>query len=180
MFFRSIRFKVLLWYMLLLTVTLLLFSAAIYGGFDKILVGNLEDLLSSRAEGVIDSIHTYLHAKEAAGPGANSFLDIAKDWVEEKRKDPELMKVFVQILNAEGERLIATKAMPFIAPLKKSDFDDVLRGEDDFSTLSGVAVDGQKTRFKAYTRPVIADGKVVYIVQTAAPVDLVSLALHNL
>lgn len=192
MFFKSIRFKVLLWYMLLLSVTLLVFSAALYGSFDKILIGNLDDLLSSRAEGIADAIHTYWHAKEAglleAGKMPDGgetqelshFLGIAREWVEEKRKDPELLKVFAQIMNTKGEKLVATKAMPFVAPIPKEDFEDILSGEDSFDTVNGMSDNTRKTRFRIYTKPVIEDGKVAYIVQTAGPVDLVLLAMHNL
>ncbi|MDD3905766.1 MAG: HAMP domain-containing sensor histidine kinase [Candidatus Omnitrophica bacterium] len=179
MFFKSIRFKILLWYMLLLTVTLLLFSVALYGAFNKILIGHLEDLLSSRVEGVSSALHTYMHTRE---PGSNipSLTDIGRDWVEEKRKDPELMKVYVQIMDADGERIVAAKAMPFIAPLDKECINDIRAGEDSFDKLSGVVANGRKARFLAYTRPVIEDGKVIYMVQAAAPVDLVSLAMNNL
>ena len=104
MFFKSIRFKVLAWYMLLLAVTLLSFSIVLYGSFSKVLINNLDDLLSSRAEGVTDSVHTYWHDKDNASDMA-PFLGIARDWVEEKRKDPELMKIFVQILDRKSTRL---------------------------------------------------------------------------
>ncbi|MDD5136999.1 MAG: HAMP domain-containing sensor histidine kinase, partial [Candidatus Omnitrophica bacterium] len=155
------------------------FSAAVYGSFDKILIGNLEDLLSSRAEGVADALHTYMRTNNAQAD-RGMFLDIAKGWVEEKRKDPELMKLFVQILDAKGGRIVASKTMPLIAPLDKSDFEDVLDGEDDFDTLRGVAANDKKMKFRVYTKPVMENGKVSYIVQVAAPIDLVSLALHNL
>ncbi len=188
MFFRSIRFKILLWYMLLLTVTLLIFSTILYGIFDKFLIGSLEDLISSRAEGVADSIEAYWIAPQGGKnvelePNADSlknFETAAREWVEEKRKDPELLKVFVQILDTKGERLISTRAMPFVTPLKKSDFDDILRGEDSFDTLTGTAINGEKTKFRVYTKPVIQDGKVKYVVQVIGPVDLISLALNNL
>ena len=179
MFFKSIRFKVLGWYMLLLTVTLFFFSIILYGSFSKVLVNNLDDLLSSRAEGVADSVHTYWHDKNNVSD-IGPFLDIARDWVEEKRKDPELMKVFVQILSVKSERLVSTKAMPFIAPVPKRDLEDVLAGEDSFNSLSGVFSDGKKAQFRVYTRPVIEDGKVVYMVQTAGPIELISIASGSL
>jgi len=179
MFFKSIRFKVLVWYMLLLAVTLFSFSIVLYGSFNKVLVNNLDDLLSSRAEGVSDSVHTYWHDKSNASDMA-PFLDIARSWVEEKRKDPELMKVFVQILNIKNERLIATKSMPLIAPIPKRDLDDVLAGEDSFNSLGGAFANGDKAKFRVYTRPVIEDGKVVYIVQAVGPIELISIASNSL
>lgn len=179
MFFRSIRFKILLWYMLLLTATLLIFSTILYGGFDKILINHLDDLLSSRAEGVADAVHTYCHAKNG-GSDIASFNEIAGGWVEEKRKDPELMKVFVRILDVKGDELVATKKTPFIAHMDKSDFEDILSGEDSFDTFSGASDGGRKKKFRVYTKPDIEDGKVAYVIQVAAPIDLVSLAMHNL
>jgi two-component system OmpR family sensor kinase len=179
MFFKSIRFKVLAWYMLLLAVTLFSFSIVLYGSFSKVLVNNLDDLLSSRAEGVANSVHTYWHDRGNSSDMA-PFLGIARDWVEEKRNDPELMKVFVQILSLTPERLVATKNMPFIAPIPRPDLEDVLAGDDSFNSLNGVFVDGKKAKFRVYTRPVIEDGKVVYIVQAAGPVELISIASGSL
>ncbi len=179
MFFKSIRFKVLAWYMLLLTVTLFSFSIILYGSFSKVLINNLDDLLSSRAEGVTDSVHTYWHDKDNTSDMA-PFLDIARDWVEEKRKDPELMKVFVQILSVKAEPLVSTRSMPFIAPVPSSDLEDVLAGEDSFNSLGGVFADGKKANFRVYTRPVIEDGKVVYMVQVAGPIELISIASGSL
>ena len=179
MFFKSIRFKILAWYMLLLAVTLFSFSIILYGSFSKVLVNNLDDLLSSRAEGVADSVHTYWHDKDSASDMA-PFLDIARNWVEEKRKDPELMKVFVQILSVKAERLLSTKSMPFIAPVPKLDLEDVLAGDDSFNSLDGIFADGKKAKFRVYTRPIIEDGKVVYLVQAAAPIELISIAAGSL
>jgi len=192
MFFKSIRFKILLWYMLLLTLTLFSFSVVLYGGFSKSLYDDLDDLLSSRAEGVADSINAYWHAKKmgllAGEKGAdisqasdlNSFLSIAKNWVEEKRKDPDLMSIFVQILDTGGTCLVTSKSTPHIAAIPKDDFKDVLDKEDSFNTVKGKSADGKEMKFRVYTKPVIEEDRVAYIVQVAGPMGLVSLALNDL
>jgi len=90
------------------------------------------------------------------------------------------MKVFAQILSVKAQRLVSTKSMPFIAPVPKSDLEDVLAGEDSFNSLSGVFANGKKAKFRVYTRPVIEDGKVVYIVQVAGPIELISIASSSL
>ena len=59
MFIRSIRFKIILWYMLVLTLTLSLFSTLLYQNLSKKSYEDLDQLLRSRAAGVIDSIDTY-------------------------------------------------------------------------------------------------------------------------
>ncbi len=184
MFFRSIRFKVIVWYTIILTLTLLSFSAILYGSFSKALIDDLDDLLSSKADGVANSIDTYWQAKEletsVREEDLNDFVKIAANWVEEKRKDPDLMSIFDQILNVNGERLISSKSMPHITPLAKEDFDDILEGDDSFDTVKGETVDGKKMRFRVYTKPVIEGGRVMYVVQVAGPIGLLSVALNNL
>lgn len=184
MFFRSIRFKMILWYMLLLTVTLFLFSSILYGSFTKLLYSNLDDLLSSRAEGVTNSITAYWAAKQIEiqhdGPRLGEFAKTAAGWVEEKRRDPELMSIFVRILNRKQEVVVASKNMPVLEALDKDDLADVLSGEDDFSTLKGETADGKKVKFRAYSKPVTEGSEVEYIVQVAGPASLITLASKNL
>jgi len=184
MFFKSIRFKMMLWYMLLLTVTLLSFSSILYGSFSKMLYGSLDDLLSSRAEGVVNSIDAYWSAKETGiqldEAKLAGFAKNASTWVEEKRKDLELMSIFVQIMNRKGEQLIASKNMPHLDGLAKDDLADILEGDDSFDSIKGVTTEGKKIRFRMYSRPVSERGEVEYIVQVAGPISLLSLATHNL
>ncbi len=192
MFLRSVRFKILFIYMVLLALTLFLFSLLLYGSFNKILIDDLDDLLSSKADGAEDSIRAYWHTKDMglsqdekkAGIFRNddikNFITIAREWVEEKRKDPELMSIFVQILDNEGKCLVSSKSFPLIAPLSKEDFDDVIAGEDTFDTFKGQSAQGKQMKFRLYTKPVPIHDKTMYVVEVAAPVGLVSLALQHL
>ena len=180
MFFKSIRFKAILLYTLILTITLLVFSFILYGGFSKTLYDDFDDLLSSRAEGVADSINAYWHGRGIADTRAENFDSIAKGWVEEKRKNADLMSIFVQILNPVGAKVVASMSMPRIAQLDKDDFADILGGEDSFDTLSGESADARKMKFRVYSKPVYIDGNVRYVVQVAGPMDLMSLALNSL
>lgn len=178
--------------MLFLSVTLFAFGLVLYGSFDQAIYGDYDDLLSSRAEGVANSINTYWHAKRAediehapqvktqGAPLSDVFMTIARSWVEEKRKDPELMSIFVRILNTKGEVIVSSRAMPNVDSMDADDFEDVLRGEDDFDTTCGELPSGKKAKFRVYTKPVREDGKVEYIVQAGGPVGLLSIALSNL
>lgn len=183
-FFGSVRFKFLLWYMLALTITLFGFSLVLYGGFSKTLYGDMDDLLSSRADGIANAIDAYWEARKAFHDGdplnAADFQKVAADWMEGKRKDPELMSIFSQVLDPAGVRIAASRSMPRLEALDAEDTKDILEGEDSFDILDGELVAGRKMRFRAYTRPVMEDGKVICIVQVAGPVTMVSLALNNL
>ena len=192
MFYKSIRFKIVLWYMGLLTLTLLIFSALVYHTFKKALYNDLDDLLGSRAEGIVNAISTYWEIKkiEAAEAGklkqalvtqdADSFIALAGDWVMEKSKDPNLMSIFVQILNEKREKIISSKNMPYIQQIKEDDFQSVLNGEDSYDMVSGELPVGKSMTFRMYTRPVMDDGKVKYIVQVASPPGLLYIALSGL
>lgn len=180
MFFKSIRFKALLWYTLFLTITLCTFSVILYESFNKVLYDDFDDLLSLRAEGIVDSINTYWHAKGPRGTDNESFIAVARSWVEEKRKDPELMSVYVQILNNRGQLLVASKSMPSMETISKEDFADIVGGDEDFDTVSGALAGGKPMKFRVYSKPVVESGKTEYVVQVAGPISLVSLAVGNL
>ncbi|MFA6142064.1 MAG: HAMP domain-containing sensor histidine kinase [Candidatus Omnitrophota bacterium] len=177
MFFKSIRFKALFWYTFILTITLLIFSFILYEGFRKTLYDDFDDLLSSRCEGVADSINAYWRAGAAE---KDAFAFAAQAWVTEKRKDPDLMSIFVRILDANGSLIVASKSMPNISQLPKEDFKDIIDGDDSFDTVKGEFADGRKMRARMYSRPVYEHGKVAYVVQVAGPIGLMSLVLHNL
>jgi two-component system, OmpR family, sensor kinase len=191
MFFRSVRFKALASYILILTITFLIFSFILYEGFRKALYDDFDDLLSSKAEGVADSISAYWHAERLlerqetaqerqSNPLESDLAYNAKSWVEEKRKDSDLMSIFVRILDTAGNRIVASKAMPQIEQISKEDFKELLEGEEDFSTVMGESPDGKKVRFRIYSKPVVKDDRISYIVQVAGPMRLMSIALHNL
>lgn len=192
MFFKSVRFRIILLYIIILTITLSAFSLLIYGNFSKNIYGDLDDLLSSRAEGVANAFNTYYQLRkiEAAqnGKGFNlsatdkpgDFANVAQGWVEAQRKDPELMSIFVRIIDTAGNVMVSSKSFPRIQGLPKEDFESILDGEDSFDTVNGEATNGKKIKFRLYSEPIMEGGQTVYVAQSAGPISLLSLALHNL
>lgn len=164
--------------MLFLLVTLSVFSVLIYGTLRATLYDDLDDLLSSRAEGIANSINAYWQTEQHSDE--NKFVAMAGNWLEEKRKDRDLMNVSSRILNVQAETIASARSMPKITPPDKEDLRDLLNGEEDFSTAYGTSIDNKRKKFRIYTRPVVEDGATRYIVQVASPVELVSLALSNL
>ena len=182
MIFKSIRFKIVVWYMALLTLTLLVFSTLVYQTFKKALYDDLDDLLSSRAGGIINSVSTYWEIKKMGGdvPDTDGFLAIASNWVGEKSKDPNLMSIFVWIMDPKGNVLISSKNVPRINKLSKDDFESVLEGDESFDTLNGESSAGKQMILRAYTKSITDDGKIKYIVQVASPQGLLNVALDGL
>ncbi len=192
MFFKSTGFKIIALYIVILAITLSAFSLLIYGNFSKNIYNDLDDLLSSRAEGVINAFNTYYqikkinaaeHGKDFAFPASDEtgdFMKVARSWVEEQRKDPELMSIFVQVIKPDGEVVVSSKATPRIHPLDKEDFKYVLEGEESFDTVDGVSNDGKKIHLRIYSKPIMDESHAIYIVQTSGPIGMISIALHSL
>jgi len=63
-FLKSVRFKITLWYMLMLAVVLSVFSALIYQNLESRFYENVDNLIQSRAEGISDAIDTYWETKK--------------------------------------------------------------------------------------------------------------------
>ncbi|MFA5499872.1 MAG: ATP-binding protein [Candidatus Omnitrophota bacterium] len=190
MLLRSIRFRIVLWYMGLLTLTLLVFSCLVYENFKKAMYDDLDDLLNSKADGIANAITTYWEIEEMRqGNGISenlfhadsaNFLAMASNWAMERSKDPNLMSIFVQILDPLGNKLITSKNLPNINKLSEHDFQHILAGEDSFDTIGGSSATGSAMKFRVYTKPVIKDGKAVYIIQVASAQGLIYVALHGL
>ncbi len=192
MFIRSVRFKVVFIYIIILTITLSAFSLLIYGNFSKNLYDDLDDLLCSRAEGVVSAFNTYYQIKkiEAArqgkefslslADGSDDFLKVANSWVEAQLKDAELMSIFVRLVDRDGRVIVASKLMPRIDQLPKEDFKDVLDGDESFDTVNGEFTDGKNVKYRLCSEPIIIAGGPSYIVQVAGPISLLSIALGGL
>ncbi|MCM8760732.1 MAG: HAMP domain-containing histidine kinase [Candidatus Omnitrophica bacterium] len=185
MFFQSIRFRMMLWYMLLLALTLLVFSAVLYGSFNRLLYEDLDDLLSLRADGVASSIDAHWNTKgkpsdSRNGPDVKDIMANSSNWIETKRKDPELMSIFVRLLDKDNQIIVSSRNMPRIAAPDADVIEKVRDGACDFDTVKGETIEGKKASFRVYTKPVIKDGSLMYIIQVAGPTRLLSIAMSNL
>ena len=189
---KSIRVKLILWYMMLLALTLLFFSVILYGVFSSSIRSSADVLLRSRAEGIADSIDTYWEAErlEAIRDGVNveefskidniNFAKVAQRWVEEKSDDPQLIGTIVQIYAADGKRIAYSKNIPKISILSGKTFGRVLRGKSEFDKIDLDMPGGKPVDLRAFTMPVLENNQVAYIVQVARPLALLTSARQNL
>jgi two-component system, OmpR family, sensor kinase len=191
MILQSIRFKIILWYMLILAVTLAVFSGVIFHIFRTSLYDGLDDLLLSEAEGVANSIDTYWETEkiEAVKDGIKTtvfikinnlnFRKIAQHWVEEKSNDPRLISEVVQIFNDEGMHIASSRNVPSISALPDDALGSVLKGKGYFHNLE-IATDKRPLYLRAVTIPVFENRAVAYIVRVAIPLDTINTALGRL
>ena len=191
MFFRSVRFKIILLYMVLLTLTITVFITVLYNKLQNDLYRTVDNLLQSRAEGIEDSIDTYweveklqvkkTHKKTDAIKKNDTinFAAIARLWVDEESNAPELLNIIVQIFDAKGNSIASSKNMHGIITFPRDFFTTALKGRQRFDTLTFSFPEGVELSVRVFTRPVFQDKDIMYIVQVARPLDTIQGALDD-
>lgn len=192
MIFKTIRFKIILWYTSALTIIISLFSLSLYSNFKNNLYEDLNDLLQSKADGIADSIDTYWETEKLDALKAGikqdvfskinniNFVKITRRWVKEKSNDPKLMNIIVQIFDAAGNNIVSSKNIPNIMALSEESLRPVLKGNSHFDNFNIELPDRKILSLRALTIPVIENDKVAYIVQVTSPLTQLVAALNRL
>ena len=192
MFFKSIRFKIVVWYAFILALALILYTVLCYESLRRTLIDNLDNMLQLKAEGVSGSIETYWEVEKNEGitAGAPSevfnkinnlnFNRIAKRWVREQSDDPELLGIIVTIFGPDGKRIAASEEASGIRYLHKRIMKDVLSGHSSFENRQFKrSVSDRIETMRVFLMPVIEDKELVYIVEVASPMTIFQNGLNN-
>ncbi len=181
-----------LWYMLMLAVTLAGFSIFLYHNFGQDLHEDVDDLLRSKADGVANAIDTYWETEklEAEREGATeevfnkinniNFTKIVKHCIEEKSSDPKLINVVIEIFDVNGTRIASSRHISNVIIFSKNMFDSALKGNDCFGNFNLEIAPKGSLSLRAFALPVIENSRVAYVVQVATPVNSVYSALSIL
>ena len=192
MFLKSVRFKIILWYMFILAITLSLFSALLYHSFSLRLHADIDDLLESRAEGISDSIDTYWESEKLDGRPNNissdasnsaeneNFIKIAQKWVEERSNDPKFPNIVVQIFDNKGVHIASSKNMAHITKLPEKICKTIAADTVYFENTSIEFGTGKPIALRICTIPVVENGKIAYIIQVASSLGSAQSALKIL
>ncbi len=178
--------------MLILALTLAVFSIALYRNFSQTLYGDKDDLLQSRVGGIVDSIDTYWETERLEAETASikseifskinniNFAKIAQRWVEEKSDDPELLNIIVQIFDANGLLITSSKNISNVSIFSKKALTSEFQKKKHFDTVSVEFSPNNPMTLRMLTMPVVENNKVAYIVQVASPLGSTQSALKNL
>ncbi len=190
MFFKTIRFQIVLWYMLILSVTLFLLGLVLYHNFSHKLKRDMDDLLRSRAQGIADSIDTYWETERLntdrdasvqafSKQGNINFLKIAQRWVDEKTMDPSLIDLSVHIFDAHGTPVASSRNI-LLPPLSVGILQNIFKGKGRYDDWKIDLTPGKPTALRVFTIPVFENNAIAYVVQVASPLLAMRAALHNL
>lgn len=190
-FLKSIRFKFIAWYTLILAATFSLFSMVLYYNFGQSLHKKTDELLLSKAEGIAESIDTYWETEklEAMKDGVDisvfskinniNFYKIAKRWVKERTSDPELLNIMVGIYDANGRVIAFSDLMQLPQSLSQEALRRIHKGKNYFDTYQQEIAKGQYTHGRVFIMPVTESNKIAYIIQVASFQDALYAALRQ-
>jgi len=175
--------------MLILSLALFVFGMVLYQNLHRKISQDTDDILRSRAKGIVESIDTYWEAEQMDIAEGNSkvhftkedninFIRIAKRWVGEKISDPNLINIVVRIFDAHGSPIASSRNIP-IEHLNSRIFYDVKKGADHFENAY-LNVNERPSSFRIFTTPVMENKRLSYIVQVASPLSQLHAVLNNL
>jgi len=193
MFPKSIRFKIVIWYTLILVLALSLFSVLVYANLRKTLYDDFNDLLQLKAEDIADSIETYWEVEKNEGMANGAakevfskinnlnFNKIAQRWVKEQSTDPELLGIIINIFGPQGEKIASSENASGINYMHEEKMEKVIQGRSSFENrLFQRSSSGEPELMRVFSMPVIENNKLSYIVQVASPMTAFQNTLNRL
>ena len=189
MLLASIRFKIVLWHMFILSLALFVFGMVLYHNIYLKISDDTDDILRSRSKGIEQSIDTYWEAESMDIADGNAkvhftkegninFIRIARRWVGEKINDPDLINILVRIYDAHGNPIASSRNIP-IEHLNLRVLYDVRKGAAHFENAH-IEVNQIPALFRIITTPVMENKRLSYIVQVASPLAQMHRVLRNL
>jgi two-component system, OmpR family, sensor kinase len=193
MFLKSIRFKIVIWYTIILALVLSLFSVLVYINLRKTINDDLNNMLQLKAEGVADSIETYWEVEKEAGManGATkevfskvnniNFIKIAQRWVNEQSTDPELLGIIVNIFDPQGKRIASSENASGMTFMYQEKIIEVMQGRNRFENRRFQRTpSGNTEMMRVFSMPIIENKKLAYILQVARPMTTLQNTLSQL
>ncbi|NTV30065.1 MAG: HAMP domain-containing protein [Candidatus Omnitrophica bacterium] len=192
MLLRSIRFKIILWNIALLTLVFIVCGTLAYKSLKWNLYRNLDDLLSSRAYGVTESIDTYWEMEKSAAARQGiltatfskvdnaNFIKIARHWVEAESGNPELLNIVVQIFDGRGRPLVASADLSRWRTSTGLPVQALPREGGSFDNIAIDIQHGNRLEARSFVIPVRENGQTAYIVRLITPLSDVNAHLLQL
>jgi len=157
---RSIRVRLTLWYVLLLAVTLAVFSGGVYLALRESLYSNLDDSLDSRAA-IVSGVVT-----------ADGTLSVDETAL---TKDPADDEEFTRVFDADGELLFDNSSGESVTELDPRAVEAALRGE-----RARRSADSADEDLRVLTAPVRSDGEIIGVVEVGLTEEDVQETLASL
>jgi heavy metal sensor kinase len=188
-FTKSIRFKSVVWYMILFTAILLFFSIFLYNNFRRGLYKELDELLQSSFTWINDSINDFCAdcSKKSNLTKQNdlSFNDIVQLWTREKATSIKFMNMIIIIRDKNGQFIASSQNNADELAIKTnslihSNLENYIIYENLSIPAESVNDKEHTLHFRVFSAPVLENNKITYIIQIAKPLNPIYSSLIKL
>ncbi len=194
MILKTVRFQIVVRTLLILSLTFFAASLVLYRGVARRVRNDADALVSSKAQGVRDSIEAYWEAETdaleedtaqevaAAAPAKRhnlNFERIVARWLQENREDPLLERIDVRVFDAAGRRIAATSRFPATALLPVPAIPAAPDG-GRFSNFAAAGPGGSTYRLRTYAVTEWERSDPAYLVEVVTSVASAEGALGHL
>jgi len=183
---RSIRFKIIFWFVLLVATILLCFGFLVYSSVRTDLYNDVDDILELKAQGVVDYISGYWKAKNASFDAVfvknfgTDFVESAESWVETMPEDLELTDIKVTLYDISGMAVATSQTTGISSRLPGEFLNKALHGKSLFYNRTGKLNVSGATSQRVLIVPFKAANKVICLVGVEKPLDFTDATLNRL
>ena len=183
---RSIRFKIIFWFVLSVAAILLCFGFLVYSSVRADLYNDVDDILELKAQGVVDYISGYWKAKNPRSDEAfikdfgADFVESAESWVETMPEDLELADIKVTLYDTEGVTVAASQNAYAHSRLPREFLRKALQGKSLFYSLTRKVNASSLEHRRMLIVPFKAVGRVIYMVGVEKPLNFTDVTLWRL
>lgn len=190
-FFKSIRFQIILLYLLILASTLIVLNVMLYSDYRDTLQTELDNKLQLKAEGLDEAIHTYWQTQklEMTKEWTNThifykkkddtFVQIANQLTMEKIRNGEDIPAVSLIYDHKGRLIASSQEIENVAVLNKSILLSIAQKRNRFDTIDLNILKGTLPA-RVISVPIIEGKQIKYVVQVVASLAPLSKELKQL
>jgi len=192
MFLKSIRHRIIFLYLTILFLTFTIFGTILYNTVKKKSYNDINDLLLSKAEGIIDSIEASWEAekksllslypveKNISRLNNINFEKIVRRWLQEKMNDPLLLSIDLNIYNPEGKIIGSTGKLKIKPNIPFNLFSSAENNTPYFADFSIDDGSGELLRVRTLTLAFFEQNRASYVVQVIFPLTQIISFLNHL
>jgi len=188
---RKIHLRINHWYILIILLVLIPFSAVLYLDLSKSLYSNLDSLLVSKANGIINSLNaSWLSEQEDLNSEGlpkiskmshPAFNILAEQWINQNLDNPSLINVVVQIFDANGQHIVSSKVIPEIRIFPSKLLHTKLDKKQYFiNTVLIKPLNEKAFRVRTLSVPELEDTNIVYIIQVVRSLEIMDAILYKI
>jgi signal transduction histidine kinase len=178
-------------YIITSTIVFSVFGIILYGYFEQSINFDYNKYLLAGADGVADSIDSYIEAEKMKSEELSRELDnqniedtlrlyftkIFKRWMVDEKIDVNLVNFIVQIFDDRGNLIVSSKDLQSIAQLSQEAYNKAKTGERYYEDVSIESKQMSRLPVRMLTVPIIDNNKIQYIIRVIAPVRAAGVSL---